>query len=798
MKRFFAKTTAVCLTLCLLLTVWCPSLIMAAETNENTVMVDTDFENGVPNTVFPNTGTLVTETVDDAHGLSMKVAAGQQAKMTNDAKGALMYVVEADVYALSNTAGGFNFVFESGWTDGPMFDRGQFKAKDNGTTKELGVSYQANVWYSTKLVIYPNTKKYDFYVGESGSAMTCLAKGYTITSSLTDFQRMILFSWTSDFYVDNLRFIAQNSSDVTVRITAPVSGGTVTSGETVSIQAQTGATAGIEKVDFYVNNQKTGTCYQAPYAVPYTPQGNSDLSIYAVVTDSAGLTAKSDAVTVHVTYRGAATSASWLSVIDANFDDGTVPAPISPVRETDGTIECVDSTADGHGKALRVAMPGSGMPYLVFQGGAPGSRYVLEADFRPGSEYGVSTNFVSKDGNTKVNGFNIESGYIGLPNGSKNVKLKEVTPGQWYSLKLEFDILNSVYSLSVNGELLAKDYAFPAAVSDFSYLRIYNWKKNGEYAIDNVRLSKLDTTKYNPAFIDTDFSDGVPTDVQLVKNAGTITLLSGENVIDEAHGAALKVAHGASGAQPYLQIARPNSCADTGYVMEADFYLGSDPSTEVNKSYGVSTNLVGNNATKAEGFNIESGGAGIGGYSGRYAMTPGKWYHLRFAFDLGTKTCSLYVDGNLLVDSQPIKNGEDAFYNLRIYNWKSNSFYVMDNLKFKTVAPVLQLAELTLTDEAGNPVSAVTTGNLTANALFYNDTDAAASAVLVLAVYDGDMLESVELSNEVTVAPRASAAASALVNVCGETSGKSVKVFVWKDKTNLVPFDGTMVHLTAN
>ena len=122
----------------------------------------------------------------------------------------------------------------------------------------------------------------------------------------------------------------------------------------------------------------------------------------------------------------------------------------------------------------------------------------------------------------------------------------------------------------------------------------------------------------------------------------------------------------------------------------------------------------------------------------------------------------------------------------------------MDNLKFKTTAPVLQLAELTLTDEAGNPVSAVTAGNLTANALFYNDTDTAASAVLVLAVYDGDMLESVELSREVTVAPHASAAASALVNVCGETSGKSVKVFVWKDKTNLVPFDGTMVHLTAN
>lgn len=797
MKRFFAKTTAVCLTLCLLLTVWCPSLIMAAQTNGNTVMVDTDFEDGVPNTVFPDSGALTTEKVDDAHGQSLKISKSQQAKMTFNIKDVPVYVVEADVLAAS-TDSGFNFVFRESWTTGPKMESGKFKADDNQTTKTFG-DYKANVWYNTKLVIYPNTKKYDFYVGESGSAMTCLAKGFTLASSLTSFNQMILFSWQGDFYVDNLRFIAQNSSGVAVRITAPVTGGTVTSGKSVSIQAETDATAVIEKVDFYVNNQKTGTCYQAPYAVPYTPQGNSDLSIYAVVTDRAGITTKSDAVTVHVTYSGAATSASWLSVINANFDDGTVPSSISPVRETDGTIECVDSAADGHGKVLRVAMQGSGVPYLVLQGGAPGSRYVLEADFRPGSEYGVSTNFVSKDGNTKVNGFSIENGYIRLPNGSQNVELKEVTPGQWYSLKLEFDILNSVYSLSVNGELLAKDYAFPAAVSDFSYLRIYNWKKNGEYAIDNVRLSKLDTTKYNPAFIDTDFSDGVPADVQLVKNAGTITLLEGENVIDEAHGAALKVAHGASGAQPYLQIARPNSCADTGYVMEADFYLGSDSTTEVNKSYGVSTNLIGDNAAnKAEGFNIESGGAGISGYSSRYAMTPGKWYHLRFAFDISTKTCSLYVDGNLLVDNQPIKNGEDAFYNLRIYNWKSNSFYVMDNLKFKTVSPVLQLAELTLTDAAGNPVSAVTAGNLTANALFYNDTDAEASAVLVLAVYDGDMLESVELSREVTVAPHASAAASALVNVCGEAAGKSVKVFVWKDETNLVSFDGTMVHLTAN
>ena len=712
--------------------------------------------------------------------------------------------------ALSGTEGGLNFVFESGWTDGPMLERGVFKAKDGGTTKELDMTYQANVWYSTKLVLYPKAMKYDFYAGERGTEAVCLARGFAVNASLSDFQRILLSPWTSGFYVDNLRFLAGGSSDITVRITAPESQGTAVSGRPITIQAEAAAPAGsaaeVQKLEFYVNGSLAGTCYQAPYAVSYTPQGNGDLYIYAEVSDSLGLKARSETVTAHVDYSGEAPPPAWLSVIDADFDSGFVPPPVTPFRDKDGTIECLDSTAegqtdDGHGKVLRVAKSGSAMPYLILNAGEPGIRYVLEADFRLGATYGVSTNFVSEDGNTKVNGFNIESGYIGLPNGAENKKLKEVTPGQWYSLRFEFDIINSVCSLSVDGEPLAENFAFPAEIPDFSSFLIYNWMNQVEYAIDNVRLSKEDTARYNPAFIETDFSDGVPANVKMIKNDGTIELLDGEAgraFIDDAHGAALKVAHGPSGNAPYLQLIRPEGCADTGYVLEADIYLGSDPeAADADKSYGISTNMVGDNSAKPEGFNIESGGAGISGYSGRYAVAPGNWYHLRFAFDLVSKTCSLYVDGNLLTEDQPIKNGESVFHSLRIFNWNTGSFYVIDNLAFKTVLPGVRLTQLTLTDPQGGAVTQVSEGNAAAKALFCNDTDTPASAVLGLAVYENDALVQMAWSGEVTVQPHASASASALVNICGGTAGKSLKVFVWKDRTELEPFDGTMVQLTA-
>ena len=796
MKKIIAKTTAICLVLCLMLTVWCSVFPAAAASNGNAVMVDTDFESGVPDTIWANTGTLAVEKVDDAHGQSIKIAKSQQARLSNTQKGAPIYVFEAEVYPLSTSKCGLNFVLETGWTDGPMFESGKFLAKDGGSVKDLNTTYQANTWYSTKLVINYNTRKYDFYVGKSGEDMTCIAKGFTLNTSLTDFQRVILSAWGNDFCVDNVRFTACEDSEIGIRITSPTSGANVYSGRPITIQAesesQSGSSAKAERVDFYVNGMAAGSCYQAPYKIDYVPQGNEDLYIYAEVIDNIGLKSRSEPVTVSVTYTGEA-SHEWVSMIDADFNGGAIPSSIYPFRDTDGTIECVDSAEDGHGKVLKVARNGSATPYLILNAGEPGTRYVLEADFRVGSQYGVSTNFVSKDGNTKVNGFNIESGYIGLPNGSSNKKLKAVTPGTWYSLRFEFDILNSVYSLYVDGEAAAVDFAFPAEVKDFSTFRIFCWKAGGEYAVDNVKLCKIDTARYNSEFIDTDFSDGVPENIKMIKNDGTITLLdgsAGKEFVDEAHGAALKVAHGSSGTAPYIQIERPSGCTDTGYVMEADIYLG--------EGYGVSTNLVGDNNAKPEGFYIENKKAGVSGYGGgNYAVDTNNWYHVRFAFDLESKTCDFYVDGNMVVEGQSIKNGESAYYYMRIFNWQKNGFYVIDNITFKTKTDSARLAELSLTDENGNAVSQVKEGNIRAKALLCNDTDEAVSAVMIVAVYEDEMLKDIELSKESVIQPGENESLSALVNICGNADNQTLKVFVWKNKTELVPFDGTMIHLAA-
>jgi len=85
----------------------------------------------------------------------------------------------------------------------------------------------------------------------------------------------------------------------TVSITSPTSGGTVTVGTGVTLNANAVSPSGtISQVQFFENGISIGTATAAPYTFAWTPTGTGLYTLTAIATDNAGETTASNAVIV--------------------------------------------------------------------------------------------------------------------------------------------------------------------------------------------------------------------------------------------------------------------------------------------------------------------------------------------------------------------------------------------------------------------------------------------------------------------------------------------------------------------
>ncbi|WP_221030636.1 beta strand repeat-containing protein [Actomonas aquatica] len=149
-------------------------------------------------------------------------------------------------------------------------------------------------------------------------------------------------------------------NDPTVSITAPINGGSVAIGSTVSVVASASAPAGtVASVEFFVNGSSIGTVTQAPYSVNWSPTVAATYTLSALVIDSFGNRGVSGTISVTVSTTSPATpsvtvtSPSAGAVLPVNTST-TINATAS---DSDGTIASVEFFANGQSLGIDTNFP---------------------------------------------------------------------------------------------------------------------------------------------------------------------------------------------------------------------------------------------------------------------------------------------------------------------------------------------------------------------------------------------------------------------------------------------------------
>jgi hypothetical protein len=150
---------------------------------------------------------------------------------------------------------------------------------------------------------------------------------------------------TEGTVADAVRFVAASGASApSVSLTAPASGGTFTAPATITINANASTSSGtITKVDFYAGATLIGTDMSAPYSFTWSGVATGGYSLTANVTNSAGLTATSPAISVTVTGAPAAMTTALFTPSSDNatnvtsynlefFTAGANPSTATPVR----------------------------------------------------------------------------------------------------------------------------------------------------------------------------------------------------------------------------------------------------------------------------------------------------------------------------------------------------------------------------------------------------------------------------------------------------------------------------------
>lgn len=245
----------------------------------------------------------------------------------------------------------------------------------------------------------------------------------------------------------------------------------------VEISAQ--APAGVESVELSVNGALWGTAGAEPYSFDLTGAAPGPAALSAKARSADGYESTAE-IWIEILPRQ-----DRIAIFDTDFEGG-FPKGLDPFPDKDGKIvfETVDSA---HGQSVRVEKPGDNNPYLILHNSTNAARYVMEADFYMGPNFGMSTNLVGGE-KPDGTGFNIESGGIILYDGGNAQKLASIQPETWYHVKFETDFQANTYSLWLDGQKLARDFAMRQAISGFNSLRIFNWQKGSYYCIDNLKF----------------------------------------------------------------------------------------------------------------------------------------------------------------------------------------------------------------------------------------------------------------------------------------------------------------------
>lgn len=124
----------------------------------------------------------------------------------------------------------------------------------------------------------------------------------------------------------------------------------------ITLQADVKNNDNIEKVDFYVNDEKAGTATEAPYSVSYKPVRNGDeetkdLIVTAIAITESGMEATSKSYTVKARFEKAQapviqiTSPKEGTVLDTAKGDTSATVIVTPTGE--GNISSISVYADG-------------------------------------------------------------------------------------------------------------------------------------------------------------------------------------------------------------------------------------------------------------------------------------------------------------------------------------------------------------------------------------------------------------------------------------------------------------------
>jgi subtilisin family serine protease len=150
--------------------------------------------------------------------------------------------------------------------------------------------------------------------------------------------------------------VAANTSGLAVDIVSPPNGTTLQPG-TVNVQVNARASAGVSKVELYVDGALQGSSTTSPFTIPwYTGSNSAQHSLIAKVFDKNNKSASSPTETVTVTAITTDTTPPLVSLTSVGIDNRFLTATVSASDSQSG-IAKVDLYVDGVLKATDTSSP---------------------------------------------------------------------------------------------------------------------------------------------------------------------------------------------------------------------------------------------------------------------------------------------------------------------------------------------------------------------------------------------------------------------------------------------------------
>ena len=145
---------------------------------------------------------------------------------------------------------------------------------------------------------------------------------------------------------DEVYIISSTDANVapTVSILTPVENAAYTEGEAILITAVASDIIGtVEQVEFFADNERIGTVFEAPYTIDWAPAAIGEYSLTAIATDNDGSSTTSQAVNITITPAPPCTGTSYNGDFDYEFSpaDNNPTITFIPSSTGIGTPTCI-------------------------------------------------------------------------------------------------------------------------------------------------------------------------------------------------------------------------------------------------------------------------------------------------------------------------------------------------------------------------------------------------------------------------------------------------------------------------